>query len=315
MRVDVLHLVGVDPGITQGVLHAPGRPTKVWRGDVVRVRTHAEANQLGIDAGAPLLRVLQLFQDQHPGALAQDEAIPVAVPGPAGGLRIIVARRQGLHGCKSAHAQGRQVGLGAAGQHHVGVAVGDETPGVTHAVQPGGAGTDDGIAGPLKTQHDGQLPGHQIDDRPRHEERRDAPRPALEVVLVRGLDQGKATDAGAHEGAEALRVLLGDLQSTVAKGLQARCHAVMDEGVEVPQLLRVHPVGGVEVPHFPGNARWERRGVEAGDRADARLAGDQIGPAGLDVVTDRRDEAKARNDDATLAHQLFECALTKSMAC
>ena len=62
----LLVLVGVDPGITQGILHAPGRPTKVWRGDVVRIRTHAEANQLGIDAGAPLLRVLQLFQDQHP---------------------------------------------------------------------------------------------------------------------------------------------------------------------------------------------------------------------------------------------------------
>ena len=52
----------------------------------IRVGRHAVADQLGVDARAARLRVLELLEDQDAGALADDEAVAILVERPAGAL-------------------------------------------------------------------------------------------------------------------------------------------------------------------------------------------------------------------------------------
>ena len=143
VRVEVLDLVGVDAGVAQRGHHRALRAVDVRRGHVVGVGAHAEADQLGIDLRAAPLRVLVLLEHQHAGAFAEHEAVAVLVPGTRGGRRIVVARRQRARRGEAADAERRDRRFGAAGDHHVGVAVLDQPAGLADAVQAGGAGGDD----------------------------------------------------------------------------------------------------------------------------------------------------------------------------
>ena len=75
--------------------------------------------------------MLQLFQDEDAGAFADDEAVAVLVPGAAGALGLVIAGGERAHGGKTADAHGSDGGLGAAGDHDVGVAAGNDLEGVT----------------------------------------------------------------------------------------------------------------------------------------------------------------------------------------
>ena len=48
---------------------------------MVGVAGEAVAQELGMNAGATLSGVLELFQDDDAGALAEHEAVAVAIPG------------------------------------------------------------------------------------------------------------------------------------------------------------------------------------------------------------------------------------------
>ena len=61
--------------------------------DVGGSGAHAEADQLGVDPGAAPLRVLVLLEHDDAGALTEDEAVAVLVPGPRRGLRVVVSGR------------------------------------------------------------------------------------------------------------------------------------------------------------------------------------------------------------------------------
>lgn len=97
----------------------------------------AVAGDFGIDLGAPGQRVLQLFQQQHTGALAQHEAAAFGVKGdgcPVG----IRGLGQGLHGCEAADCQRGYAGFRAAAEHDVGIAVPDIVEGISHRVGAAG---------------------------------------------------------------------------------------------------------------------------------------------------------------------------------
>jgi hypothetical protein len=63
--------------------------------------------KLGIDAGAPGLGMFVLFQYQDTRTFAQDETIPVLVPGAGGRFGVIVAGGQCPRRRKAANAQRR----------------------------------------------------------------------------------------------------------------------------------------------------------------------------------------------------------------
>src|SRR5579859_7101827 len=96
MGVDVIHLVRIYARITHGIYHPAGRALSIfaWSRNVVRIGAHTIPGQLAINPGAPCLRVLQFFEHQYTGPLAQHESVAIDVPRTARGRRIIVARTE-----------------------------------------------------------------------------------------------------------------------------------------------------------------------------------------------------------------------------
>ena len=94
MGIDVIDVLRLDARVFQGSVIAPRRRLAglVRRHLVKRVAGEGEAEHLAIDARAPVGRVLDRFEHQHPGALAGHEAVAITVERPAGLLGCVVAR-------------------------------------------------------------------------------------------------------------------------------------------------------------------------------------------------------------------------------
>ena len=67
------------------------------------VARHAVAHDFRQDGSAAPQGKAQFLQDEDARALADDEAVAVAVEGPAGLLRLVVARGKRAHGSEPAH--------------------------------------------------------------------------------------------------------------------------------------------------------------------------------------------------------------------
>lgn len=67
-----------------------------------------EADKLRVDAGSAGLRMLQFFEHDTTGAVAQNEAIAVDVERPACRLRVVVPRRHRPGGTETGHSQRRR---------------------------------------------------------------------------------------------------------------------------------------------------------------------------------------------------------------
>ncbi len=193
--VDVVHVLRLGAGVPQRHLHRPHRSatTRQRRGQVVRVGARAVAHDLGVDGGAAVARVVELFQHHDASALADDEAGAVAVEGPRGAARVVVeAGGEATRAAEPADGQRVDAGLGAAGDHDGGVAVRDEAAGVADGVRARGAGCCHGVVCALiievsvreGTQLDfcgryfkaishGYMASSKIDENFRHEKRLD----------------------------------------------------------------------------------------------------------------------------------------------
>ena len=64
---------------------------------MIRVARQPPSQNLGVDLGAAGFGMLLRLQERHHCTFAIDETISVQVEGPAGMLRVIVARRQCPH--------------------------------------------------------------------------------------------------------------------------------------------------------------------------------------------------------------------------
>ena len=83
MRVDVDHVLGLDPAVEHGCLQRAGgaEALGVRGGDVVGVGRHGGAGQFGVDPRAAGQGVLLGLEHQGAGALAHDEAVAAQVVG------------------------------------------------------------------------------------------------------------------------------------------------------------------------------------------------------------------------------------------
>src|SRR5690606_2066395 len=73
-------------------------------------------------------------------------------------------------------------------------------------------------------------------------------------------------------------------------------------GVHLLDVLRRDPLRRVEALDLAGDARGAAGGAEIGDRADARAPVHDPLPGRSQVVAERRQDAEAGDDDATLGH-------------
>ena len=106
----------------------------------MRVAAHPVSHYLGDNLRPPPPRRVQIFEDQHTSAFANNKPVAILVPGPAGVLRVLVPRRKRPHRPESADPHGSNAGFGSAANHGIGVTVLYQAIRIANGVSPGGAG-------------------------------------------------------------------------------------------------------------------------------------------------------------------------------
>ena len=91
--------------------------------------------------------MLDGLEDEHPGALPDDEAVAALVERAGRGGRIVVAGRERAHRAEGADPGLADAGLGPAGDHHVGVTAADRLPRLADGLPAFGLGLGSTIVG------------------------------------------------------------------------------------------------------------------------------------------------------------------------
>ena len=112
-----------------------------------------------------------------------------------------------------------------------------------------------------------------------------------------GLDGVEAGDGGVDDHADPGGVAGVDGEPGVGDRLAGGDHRELAEPGHPSQLFAGEVFGRREAPHLGGDPGGQRGGIEGGDRADARLAGQQALPGAVAVETERRDGTDASDDD------------------
>ena len=266
------------------------------------VAAHAETGDFGVNGRTAGLGMFVLFQHHHASTVAEHETITLLVPGAAGRCRVVVTGGQGTRGGKATQAGGAGGHLGTTGNHHVGVAVFDQARCIADGMGCGGAGGGDGVVGALHAIQDGQVAGDHVDDVAGYEERRDLARTAFEEGRIALLNAAQATDAGTDGDADALGVFVGNFQSGIPDGLDARSHAIVDEGRHLAGVLGLHVVRDVKVLHRATEAHGKIADIKMGDGRDATLACQDIGPGIRHVSAHGGNHAQTGNNDTSFRH-------------
>ena len=153
--------------VHQRPLHRPGgsEPLGVRLGDVVGVGGDAGAEDLGIDPGAPRLRVLEGLEHQSARALTEDESVTADIEGARHRGRVPVVLRQRHHVGEGRDRQRVDRRLGAAGQGDVDPAepdlVGRERDRLVARRAGGHRGVDRATGAELEADGRGGSVGHQ----------------------------------------------------------------------------------------------------------------------------------------------------------
>ena len=84
MSIDVINITRGHPRAFEGRFHGAVTAIAVRRrrSDVIAIARHSVAHHFAVNLRAALFGMFQLFEDDHPGALAHDKTIAALVPGP-----------------------------------------------------------------------------------------------------------------------------------------------------------------------------------------------------------------------------------------
>ena len=280
MGIDVIDALHVDTGIPDGVGHGGSGAAAVFRrqGHVVGVPAHAEADYFRVDIGPAGPGGLVFLQHQNPRPVTEYKAVPVPVPGPRGGCRVIVAGGERPGGGKSAQAHRRGGHFRTADQHGIGIALGNEFSAQPDVVGPRGAGGNDGQVGALQVIHHRQVAGDHVDDGTGYEKRGDPARTGgaddCRVFLYLPYPADAGTDGAAHPGGH----LLGDFQAAVAHGLDAGGHAELHKQVHFARVLLRQVKGDIEIFDAGTETGAESGDIKAFDGGHPALARQDILP-------------------------------------
>jgi hypothetical protein len=117
------------------------------------------------------------------------------------------------------------------------------------------------------------VPGNHVDDRSRHEERRNAARAAVRQFGVGVLDHRQAADARADNATDAASLLFAQClahgQTGIGHGLRRSGNPVVDEGVHGARLFGADVGLQVEALDLAGDLAGEVGSIELGDQVNA----------------------------------------------
>ena len=212
----------------------------------------------------------------HTSAFTQNKTVTVFVPRARCCCGVVVACRQGAHGCKAAQAQWRNGGFRAACHHHVGVAIFNHAAGFTNAMKACGASGDNSQIRALETKTHRHMASNHVDDRSWHKEWRNAARAARCVLDMRLLNHGQTANARTNHASDACGQLIVQGftrgQASIYYSLRGCGNAVMDKGIHRARLFGADVLLQIETLHLACNSAGESGGVKFGDQTNARLA-------------------------------------------
>ena len=237
VRADVVDVLRLQAGVAQRSPHRPRRALalRVRRGDVKGVCSAPAAEHLGVDPRAPRARLFERFEDADDRALAEDEAVAVAVEGARGARRLVVAPRERLHVGQAGNPQRRDVRFGAAGQDQLRLAAEQQLAAVDEGVDAARAGCQGSDRRAAQPELDRNLAGGHVAGHHRHEERRDAARTAIVEHMRLVGDRRHAAAAGVDHRGDALGVVLRQLQPGVGGGQPCGGHRELREARHPPR--------------------------------------------------------------------------------
>ena len=306
-RAVVLHVadvLGREAGVGERLAHRARRLLAglVEAHAVVGVARRAVAADLGEHPRAARARPLERLEDEHPGALAEDEPVAPRVEGAARRRRGVQAgRREDLHEREAGHDAGRDDGVGAAREDEVLVAPRDEPRRVGERIGRGRAARRDHVRAALEAEAHRDLGG----ERPHRAGRDRVDGGLLQVaavpVAVHPLEEIHGAAARAEDDGDPAPLVERQpfrVDSRARERLAGGRERERDDAPDVPELLRAQRGLGVEALHLGGDRHVERGRVEERDPGDAGPSGAQTLRERGDAVSDRREAAEARHADA-----------------
>src|SRR5207253_7389804 len=108
-----------------------------------------------------------------------------------------------------------------------------------------------------------------------YEKGRDGSRSSVQQLQVFALDAPEVADAAADVSADALGVLIRDLQAAISERFVRSGDSIVRERAHLARFFFLNIVERVEVFDFAGKAHGKVTGIELRDRAGATLARDQ----------------------------------------
>ena len=291
MRVDIVDVLGIEPGVGQAGRHRRGRPVDRRRDDIGGVSRHAGAGKLGQDRRAPRHRMFIGFQHRHAGAFADHQPVPVGGEGPAGFLGDRPKRLPPLQ-----HAIDKRR-VGAAGQHGVGAAEPDLVCGQRDRVIGRSAGGGNAEHRPAQAIVHADLSSRGSGHDARDGEHVGAAAPLDEEPAIILLGRPGTEDAGSDHRSDAPFIVFGDGQAGLADRLARRNDGQQAEAVHGDEPLAIDAVlrQGLD---FCADADLEFMQGRRGDFAYGRAAGPHLPPDGVDVDAQAANAAEAGDDDA-----------------
>ena len=285
--------VGFFCGVAEGHLHAGDRAAAfgVRVGDAEGVGGGAVAEDFAVDRCAAFFGALVIFEHDHRGAFAEDEAVAVEIERARRLLRLVVVLGEGREQVEARDAEGVDHAVGAAGEHDVGLAAADDFGRLADGLAAGGAGGEAvevrafgaEVRGDVGDRHVRLLFELELRIEP------------LEAFLnERGQVELAVLEGGDHHVAEVVEVLLAFAGAEVdaeAVGIDRAEDAGVIDGLpggadgepRVAAALFPHgrvfaDVGQRPVADLGRDARGEVAGVEQRRVIDARLAFFEVGP-------------------------------------
>src|SRR5687768_12405118 len=141
MSIDIVHLCWLDLTVFQCPFHGEIRSAAVlaWCGHVVRIPAAAVTTNLSVDVCTSRLRMLKLFENTYGSTFTHDEAIAVCVEGAATGWWVVViGRRERTGPSEAGKCERMDAGLGATGDHNVGIPESNEARCIANRVSTRG---------------------------------------------------------------------------------------------------------------------------------------------------------------------------------
>ena len=299
MCIDIVDVLGTQPCIIECQLHALCLILAVRRRarDMIAVRVRAVADKLCVDMRTARLGVFERLEHDQPCALAHDEPRAVLVKGTRSVRRIvIVIRAERLHRRKARTRRLGDARLRAARDHDIRLAALHDAIGVTDTVRARGARRHDAGHGAVQTVVDRNLPRCHVGDHHGDEKGADTLGALFKETLIGAVHRLDAADARADIGADAVTVLLIEIEPRILQ-----CHARRDDGklriaIHALGFLLVDVTVNGKILDLAGNLRGVACRVEAGNAADAVLSCEKRIPERLLADADRCDRADPRND-------------------